>query len=66
MRFPHLSLGCALIARLAAAGDARAAGLERGLRHLWAPVASHAPDLTAVDIALAECLVNAEAVHSTG
>ncbi|MGX1311030.1 hypothetical protein RKD24_001149 [Streptomyces calvus] len=66
MRFPHLSLGCALIARLAAAGDARAAGLERGLRHLWAPVASHAPDLTAVDIALAECLVTAEAVHSTG
>ncbi|MFH8869441.1 hypothetical protein [Streptomyces griseus] len=66
MRVPHLSLGCALIARLAAAGDARAAGLERGLRHLWTPIASHAPDLTAVDIALAECLVTAEAVHSTG
>lgn len=66
MRIPKLSLGCALIARLAAAGDARAAGLERGLRHLWTPVASHAPDLTAVDIALAECLVTAEAVHSTG
>ncbi|MFD4586590.1 hypothetical protein [Streptomyces sp. NPDC058434] len=66
MRVPHLSLGCALIARLAAAGDARAAGLERGLRHLWTPVTSHAPDLTAVDIALAECLVTAEAVHSTG
>lgn len=66
MRVPQLSLGCALIARLAAAGDARAAGLERGLRHLWTPVASHAPDLTAVDIALAECLVTAEVVHSTG
>ncbi|WP_435208422.1 hypothetical protein [Streptomyces sp. bgisy034] len=66
MRVPQLSLGCALIARLAAAGDARAAGLERGLRHLWTPVASHAPDLTAVDIALAECLVTAEAVHRTG
>ncbi|MEU3981748.1 hypothetical protein AB0F77_16865 [Streptomyces sp. NPDC026672] len=66
LRIPQLSLGCALIARLAAAGDARAAGLERGLRHLWTPVASHAPDLTAVDIALAECLVTAEAVHSTG
>ncbi|MFE7956343.1 hypothetical protein [Streptomyces sp. NPDC057413] len=66
MRIPQLSLGCALIARLAAAGDARAAGLERGLRHLWTPLASHAPDLTAVDIALAECLVTAEAVHSTG
>ncbi|MFG3510174.1 hypothetical protein ACGF5F_32275 [Streptomyces sp. NPDC047821] len=66
MPIPQLSLGCALIARLAAAGDARAAGLERGLRHLWTPVASHAPDLTAVVIALAECLVTAEAVHSTG
>ncbi|MFD8664811.1 hypothetical protein ACFV1U_05355 [Streptomyces microflavus] len=66
MRIPQLSLGCALIARLAAAGDARAAGLERGLRHLWTPVASHAPDLTAVDIALAECLVTTEAVHNTG
>ncbi|MEU6879977.1 hypothetical protein [Streptomyces sp. NPDC046712] len=66
MRIPQLSLGCALIARRAAAGDARAAGLERGLRHLWTPVASHAPDLTAVDITLAECLVTAEAVHSTG
>ncbi|MFE6284252.1 hypothetical protein [Streptomyces sp. NPDC057877] len=66
MRIPQLSLGCALIARLAAAGDGRAAGLERGLRHLWTPLASHAPDLTAVDIALAECLVTAEAVRSTG
>ncbi|MFG2744044.1 hypothetical protein ACGFY0_28810 [Streptomyces chartreusis] len=63
MRVPQLSLGCALIARLAAAGDARAAKLERGLRPLWASVASHAPDLTAVDLALAECLVTAEAVH---
>ncbi|MFE4825527.1 hypothetical protein [Streptomyces sp. NPDC056672] len=66
MRVPQMSLGCALIARLASAGDARATGLERGLRHLWTPVASHAPDLTAVDIALAECLVTAEAVHNTG
>jgi hypothetical protein len=63
MRVPQLSLGCALIARLAAAGDTRAAKLERGLRPLWTSIASHAPDLTAVDLALAECLVTTEAVH---
>ncbi|GLW50111.1 hypothetical protein Stsp02_57720 [Streptomyces sp. NBRC 14336] len=64
MRVPQFSLGCALIARLAAAGDARAAKLERGLRPLWTSVAAHAPDLTAVDLALAECLVTAEAVRA--
>ncbi|HZX38056.1 MAG TPA: hypothetical protein VFF37_06945 [Streptomyces sp.] len=66
MRVPQLSLGCALIARLAAAGDTRAAKLEGGLRPLWTSVAAHAPDLTAVDLALAECLVTAEAVQATG
>jgi hypothetical protein len=66
MRVPQMSLGCALIARLAAAGDVRAAKLEQQLRPLWTSVASHAPDLTAVDLALAECLVTAEAVHRTG
>ncbi|MCX5072343.1 hypothetical protein OHA84_29540 [Streptomyces sp. NBC_00513] len=66
MRVPQFSLGCALIARLAAAGDARAAKLERGLRPLWTSVAAHAPELTAVDLALAECLVTAEAVRAIG
>ncbi|WP_138430108.1 MULTISPECIES: hypothetical protein [Streptomyces] len=66
MRVPQFSLGCALIARLAAAGDVRAAKLERGVRPLWTSVAAHAPDLTAVDLALAECLVTAEAVQATG
>lgn len=66
MRVPQFSLGCSLIARLAAAGDARAAKLERGLRPLWTSVAAHAPDLTAVDLALAECLVTGEAVRSIG
>ncbi|MES4887855.1 hypothetical protein [Streptomyces sp. NPDC096012] len=66
MRVPHFSLGCALIARLAAAGDLRAVKLERGLRPLWTSVAAHAPDLTAVDLALAECLVTSETVRATG
>ncbi|MFB6770486.1 hypothetical protein [Streptomyces sp. NPDC056337] len=66
MRVPQFSLGCALIARLAAVGDPRAVGLERGLRPLWTSVAAHAPDLTAVDLALAECLVAAETVQATG
>lgn len=66
MRVPQFSLGCALIARLAAVGDPRAVRLERGLRPLWTSVAVHAPDLTAVDLALAECLVAAETVQATG
>ncbi|KYK15284.1 MULTISPECIES: hypothetical protein [Streptomyces] len=66
MRVPQLSLGCALIARLAAAGDQRAVKLERVLRPLWTSVAAHAPDLTAVDLALAECLVTTETVRATG
>ncbi|MFK4100421.1 hypothetical protein ACI2L1_10170 [Streptomyces sp. NPDC019531] len=66
MRVPQFSLGCALIARLAAAGDTRAAKLEGGLRPLWTSIAAHAPDLTAVDLALAECLVIAETVQATG
>ncbi|WP_158073013.1 hypothetical protein, partial [Streptomyces kebangsaanensis] len=66
MRVPQFSLGCALIARLAAAGDPRAVKLERGLRPLWTSVAAHAPDLTAVDLALAECLVTTETVQATG
>ncbi|WP_345961548.1 hypothetical protein ABDE16_02575 [Streptomyces sp. BRB040] len=66
MRVPQFSLGCALIARLAAAGNPRAAKLERGLRSLWASVAIHTPDLTAGDLALAECLVTAETVQATG
>jgi hypothetical protein len=66
MRVPQFSLGCALIARLAAAGDPRAVKLERGLRPLWASVAAHAPDLTAVDLALAECLVTTETVQAAG
>ncbi|MET8112730.1 hypothetical protein [Streptomyces prasinus] len=66
MRVPQFSLGCALIARLAAAGDPRAAKLERGLRPLWSSVAAHAPDLTAVDLTLAECLVTTETVQATG
>lgn len=66
MRVPQFSLGCALIARLAAVGDPRAVRLERGLRPLWTSVTAHAPDLTAVDLALAECLVTAETVQATG
>ncbi|MBD9730589.1 hypothetical protein IGX29_01910 [Streptomyces sp. H28] len=66
MRVPQFSLGCALIARLAAAGNHRAVKLEGGLRPLWTSVATHAPDLTAVDLALAECLVAAETVQATG
>ncbi|MEV5801774.1 hypothetical protein [Streptomyces collinus] len=66
MRVPQFSLGCALIARLAAVGDQRAVRLERGLRPLWTSVAAHAPDLTAVDLALAECLVTTETVRAAG
>jgi hypothetical protein len=64
LRVPQFSLGAALIARLAAAGEPRAARLEQGMRPLWTSIAGHAPSLTAVDLALAECLVTAEAVRA--
>lgn len=57
LRVPQLSLGFALVARLAAAGDSRAAKLERGARPAWTALASRAPELTAVDLTLAELLV---------
>ncbi|MEE1752983.1 hypothetical protein [Streptomyces sp. SP18CS02] len=66
MRVPQLSLGFALVARLAAWGDARAGEMEQRYRPLWTSIAAHAPDLTAVDLALAECLVAGEQSRRDG
>ncbi|MFJ3987679.1 hypothetical protein ACIPWY_03270 [Streptomyces sp. NPDC090032] len=64
MRVPQLSLGFALVARLAAAGDGRAARLEHSARPVWSALAVRAPELTAVDLVLAEGLVTS--VRLTG
>lgn len=53
-----LSLGIALVARIAAQGDRDARRTEQHMRHVWLDIARHAPDLVAGDIALAEFLVN--------
>ncbi|WBP89963.1 hypothetical protein [Kitasatospora cathayae] len=60
MLVPQLSLGFALVARLAAWGDRQAAGLERQARPLWTSLAFIAPALTVVDLALAEALAAAD------
>lgn len=57
---PTLSLGLALIARLAAQGDRAAALVDRQMRSAWVEIAMHAPDLAAADLALAEFIVAAQ------
>jgi hypothetical protein len=52
------SLGFALVARLAAHGDAEAAGIEPTLRAGWLAVTTADPGTAASDLALAEYLVS--------
>jgi hypothetical protein len=54
---PAMSIAMALLARLAARGNANCALLEREYRGTWANLALYAPDLVAIDIVLAEALV---------
>jgi hypothetical protein len=56
---PAMSIAMALLARLAARGDSKAAMLENEYRSKWANIAVHAPDLVAIDLVLAEALVAA-------
>ncbi|MFE2578952.1 hypothetical protein [Streptomyces sp. NPDC059378] len=63
MHVPQLSLGFALVTRLAAWGNERAAELESEFRLVWSNIVAQAPDLAAVDLALAECLVAAAHTH---
>jgi hypothetical protein len=57
LALPAISMGLALVARLAAHGDAACRQFEPGWRKLWAGMADHAPDLVAMDLVLAELLI---------
>ena len=57
LALPAMSIGMALVARLAARGNDNCARLEREYRGKWANLALHAPELVAVDLVLAEALV---------
>lgn len=61
---PTLSLGLALIARLAAQGDRAAALVDRQMRSAWVEIAMRAPDLAAADLALAEFIVTARTAQN--
>lgn len=52
-----VSLGIAIVARLAAQGEPEAAKVEAELRQVWRQLAEQAPQLVAADLALAEFLV---------
>lgn len=54
---PALSTAFAIVARLAARGDADCQGRERTWRELWTGLALQAPDLVAIDLVLAEALL---------
>jgi hypothetical protein len=56
---PAMSTAMALVARLAARGDGAAAALEREHRDAWRRLASTAPELTTIDLVLAELLITA-------
>lgn len=53
----RLSLGCALLARLAAQGDRPAAAAERELRQAWVRLAEQAPARIADDLVRAEMTI---------
>lgn len=56
-QLPAISLGLAIVARLAARGDGAAAGWLTGAQRSWTDLAMVAPDLVAVDLVLAEALL---------
>lgn len=56
---PAMSTAMALVARLAARGDTAAAALEREHRDTWHQLAIVAPELTTIDLVLAELLIAA-------
>jgi hypothetical protein len=61
---PAMSTAMALLARLAARGDGPATALEREHRDAWRRLASVAPELTTIDLVLAELLVAAHEEES--
>jgi hypothetical protein len=56
LALPAMSAAFALTARIAARGDEKCQTFERLWRERWASLAQSAPDLTQIDLVLAEAL----------
>ena len=54
---PAVSAALAIVARVAARGDAECQSFERHWRDRWADLARQAPDLVTIDLVLAEALI---------
>jgi hypothetical protein len=61
---PAASMAFALIARLAARGDAACRSAEQNHRADWARLATVAPDLVTIDLVLAELLIGADTTEA--
>ncbi|MGP4028377.1 hypothetical protein [Actinomadura sp. 3N407] len=60
---PAASAAMALAARLAARGDEGATAAERSMRTWWLPLAALAPELTGIDLVVAELLLSARTLE---
>ena len=59
LALPAMSASLALVARIAARGDEACRSFERTWRGRWTDLARQAPDLTGIDLVLAEALIAA-------
>jgi superfamily I DNA/RNA helicase len=57
LALPAMSMSLALVARLAARGDEACRSFERGWRERWVDLARQAPEMTRIDLVLAEALL---------
>jgi hypothetical protein len=57
LALPAMSASLALVARIAARDDEACRSFERVWRDRWTDIARHAPDLTSIDLVLAEALI---------
>jgi len=59
LALPAMSMSLALVARISARGDEDCRAFERAWRARWTDLARQAPDLTSIDLVLAEALIAA-------
>ena len=57
LALPAMSASLALVARISARGDEDCRSFERAWRARWTDLARQAPDLTSIDLVLAEALI---------
>jgi superfamily I DNA/RNA helicase len=57
LALPAMSASLALVARIAARGDETCRSLERAWRDRWTDLARQAPEMTSIDLVLAEALL---------